>query len=122
MVAAGEDEDATPEPAGGYVCPYCAVPAPSDSWHTQAQVAMAEAIVMREVVQPEIDKLSRSARKMSGGLIELSVESDLPEIPDENAEDDGMRRVDFPCHPEEPVKVDAAWTRSVHCLLCGSSV
>jgi hypothetical protein len=32
-----------------------------------------------------------------------------------------MRRVDFRCHPEEPVKVLDDWNRSVHCPICGAT-
>jgi hypothetical protein len=32
-----------------------------------------------------------------------------------------MRRVDFLCHPAEPVKVLDDWGRPVHCLICGES-
>ncbi len=30
-----------------------------------------------------------------------------------------MMRVDFPCHPEEPLKVSEDWDGDVACLLCG---
>ena len=30
-----------------------------------------------------------------------------------------MVRVDMPCHPEEPLKVDAKWDGEVACLVCG---
>ncbi len=117
-----DDLDATPAPDGGYFCPYCGVQAPPDAWHTKAQIEQATAIIMREVVEPEIKKLSRSIERLNrqGGLVQASLESDLPEGLDDNAEDDAMRRVDFPCHPQEPVKVDEALAKAVHCLLCGT--
>lgn len=34
-------------------------------------------------------------------------------------EPDDMRRVDFECHPAEPVKVFENWSEPVHCLVCG---
>jgi hypothetical protein len=30
-----------------------------------------------------------------------------------------MIRVDFDCHPTEPVKVLDDWDKSVYCLICG---
>ncbi|MGB2874754.1 MAG: EamA family transporter [Gaiellaceae bacterium] len=35
------------------------------------------------------------------------------------AEPDDMKRVDFACHPTEPVKVREDWKDPVHCLVCG---
>ena len=47
--------------------------------------------------------------------------TDAPEAPVLTEEND-MRRVDFECHPSEPLKVLEAWERSVHCLVCGAAV
>lgn len=47
---------------------------------------------------------------MSGG--------EAPALPAENAEDDGMRRVDFGCH-DEPVKVIESWNQAPYCPVCG---
>lgn len=30
-----------------------------------------------------------------------------------------MVRVEFPCHLEEPIKVDKTWKEDIACLLCG---
>jgi len=35
-------------------------------------------------------------------------------------EPDDMRRIDFACHPAEPVKVLESWSEPPHCLVCGS--
>lgn len=122
-MASQDDTEGTPAPDGGYFCPYCAIQAPPDAWHTKPQIAMAQAIAAREVLGPEMKKLERSLRnigKSSGGLIDASLEYDLPDEPEPLIEDDDMRRIDFGCHPDEPVKVLDGWTRPVHCLLCGS--
>jgi hypothetical protein len=107
-----------------YYCPYCAVTAPPDAWLTKAQIAVMEEIARRELVDPELDKLERSIKRLnssSGGLIriEARLERDEPEPAPELDETDDMRRVDFTCHPAEPVKVLDDWERSVHCLICG---
>jgi hypothetical protein len=112
------------EAPDGYYCPYCAVTAPPDAWLTKAQVAAAEAIVQRELVDPEFHKLEREIdhlKRRPGGLIgiEVRLERDEPEPVPELNEPDDMRRIDFICHPMEPVKVLDDWDRAVHCLICG---
>jgi hypothetical protein len=123
------DEDAAAETAGAeasesYYCPYCAVTAPPDAWLTKAQVAVMHEIVRHELVDPEFDKLERKFDRLnrsSGGLIgiEVRLERDEPEPAPELDETDDMRRVDFACHPAEPVKVLDDWDGPVHCLICG---
>jgi len=112
------------EAPDGYYCPYCAVTAPPDAWLTKAQVASAEAIVQRELIDPELHKLEREIDQLnrrSGGLIgiEVRLERDEPEPAPELNEPDDMRRIDFICHPTEPVKVLDDWDRPVHCPICG---
>jgi hypothetical protein len=112
------------EAPDGYYCPYCAVTAPPDAWLTNAQVAAAEELVQRELVDPELHTLKREIDRLnrrSGGLIDIDVrlERDEPEPAPELDEPDDMRRVDFSCHPPEPVKVLDDWESPVHCLICG---
>jgi hypothetical protein len=118
-----EEAEATPAPDAGYFCPYCAIQAPTGSWFTKAQVETAHAIAAREVIGPQMKKLERSIGglgKSSGGLIEGKLDYEPPDEPEPLTEDDDMRRVDFACHPNEPVKVLDDWAKPVHCLLCGS--
>jgi len=58
----------------------------------------------------------------TGGLIDIRAEVtvDEPDSPPELEERDDMRRVDFSCHPSEPVKVLDGWETEVHCLMCGA--
>jgi hypothetical protein len=91
---------------------------------TKAQIAVMEETARRELVDPELDKLERSIKRLnrsSGGLIsiEARLERDEPEPAPELDETNDMRRVDFTCHPAETVKVLDDWDRSVHCLICG---
>jgi hypothetical protein len=122
LASQNDDEDPTPEPDGGIYCPYCSVQAPGDAWHTPAQLEQARAIIMREVVGPQLENLGRSINRLnrSGGMVQASMKADLPDEPESNAEDDAMRQVDFACHPDEPVKVDEGWAKPVHCLICGT--
>lgn len=124
---ASDDEevaDGDPPDDGGYFCPYCAIQAPAGEWFTQAQIELAQNMIARDVVDPMMKKFGRDLKRrtrQSGGLLEMSVEYDSPEGVDPLTEDDDMRRVDFACHPDEPVKVFDDWTGGVHCLVCGAS-
>jgi hypothetical protein len=51
--------------------------------------------------------------------IDVRLDRDKPEPAPELDEPDDMRRVDFTCHPLEPVKVLDDWESPVHCLICG---
>jgi hypothetical protein len=108
-----DDEDTAETPdAAGYFCPYCAIQAPPDHWFTQAQIEYLQTLATREFGGQMLDQFERSGFK---------VERNLPAEPNELTEDDDMRRVDFPCHPSEPVKVLDDWSRPVHCLICGQA-
>jgi hypothetical protein len=76
------------------------------------------------LIDPELHKLEREIDQLnrrSGGLIgiEVRLERDEPEPAPELNEPDDMRRIDFICHPTEPVKVLDDWDRPVHCPICG---
>ena len=88
----------------GYFCPYCGVQAPGHAWLTQAQVALAQNLVERELIGPMISKLG--VYQCPGKLDPLT-------------EPDDMTLVVFPCHPSEPLKVLDDWRKPVYCLICG---
>lgn len=119
------EERGEPLPAGGYFCPYCAVQAPPGSWWTKPQLAKARAIVTSEVLDPELDKLRRTMgerERSPGGLIQARLEGSLTEEiePIDLSEANDMRRIDFTCHPADPIKVSEDWKSPVHCLICGT--
>lgn len=103
-----DDED-TSGPDGGYHCPYCRVQAPPGSWWTPAQLELAQGTAMSEVVGPMLKGFAREFGGTYSG-------SDEPEA---LSETDDMTRVDFACHPEEPVKVLDDWNKPAYCLICG---
>jgi hypothetical protein len=117
-------QNGDPPSPGGYYCPYCGVQAQPDAWLTKAQVDMVQNKVMREVVGPAMQDFGRSfgrIAKSSGGLVRAELKG--PEIPPEAdplTEQDDMRRIDFACHPEEPLKVLDNWSGPVYCLICGT--
>lgn len=117
----GEAESTEP-PDGGYFCPYCAIQAPDGSWFTQAQIDLAQSTVANEVVGPMLQDFTRdlgNIGRRSGGMFTVSASYDAPDQMDPLTEADDMKRVDFECHPAEPVKVLDDWDRQVHCLICG---
>jgi hypothetical protein len=122
-LVAQEATDATPAVAGGYFCPYCAVQAPTDAWWTRAQLELAQATIQRDVIAPELRKLKRDVERANprSGFIQVSV--DISDEPDQPAlgESNDMRRVDFTCHPDDPVKVLENWEHPISCTICAKA-
>jgi len=117
-----EEGTAAPITDGGYFCPYCGVQAPTNAWLTQAQVELAQNMVATEVVGPMLKKFGDGLGgigRRSGGIISAKVSYDPPDKLDPLTEVDDMIRVDFECHPTEPVKVLDDWAKPVRCLICG---
>jgi len=115
-----EDEEPTPPADGGYFCPYCGVQAPPDSWWTEAQINAARAQAYEEVVKPQLEGFGKSLG--GSGMFEIDVSVSEPEKSPPLDEQEDMRRVDFSCHPGEPVKVLEDWARPVRCPICGDVV
>lgn len=100
----------SPEPDGGYHCPYCNTQ--GDDWFTEAQREWA----INQAGNAVGEKLFGNF----GSSSSLKVNWEPSHVP-EPIEPNDMQRVDFDCHPEEPVKVLDGWTRPVHCIVCGSA-
>jgi hypothetical protein len=114
----GEQSVAAPD--AGYFCPYCTSQAPAGSWWTKPQVEAQRSRIYDEVVKPKLDDFADSARQASAGFIKIDVTTTGPAKPPPLTESDDMRRVDFECHPTEPLKVLEDWNQPVHCLVCGA--
>lgn len=119
-LSGNEDETSPPE---GYFCPYCGETAQDDQWLTRAQLRVIEASIEENVLAPQVRELQDSLSDMaeaSGGLLEFRAEaqqeSSRPRLLTEPSD---MTRVDFDCHPDEPVKIADDWHGPVHCLVCG---
>jgi len=121
--SAAPEGESEPMADGDYFCPYCGVQAPPDAWWTKAQLALAKSIVSREVVLPGLDGLRRNLSQIarsSGGAVKFKMgPRKSPPEQDPLTETDDMKRMDFPCHCREPVKILEDWTQPVYCLLCG---
>lgn len=109
------------EMADAYFCPYCYEPAPLDTWWTKEQLEYAQQLAMAEALGPQLHRmkgdLERGNRRSKGIRFEMS--SSALSRPEPLVEPDDMVRVDMPCHPEEPLKVDDEWDGEVACLVCG---
>ncbi len=122
------NEASDAEPGGGtdtgaeaYFCPCCHEPAPPDAWWTKEQLAYARQLAAAEVLGPQLRDLQDTIEGInrSGGFLRIETELTAPGRPVALTEADDMVRIDLPCHPEEPLKVDDAWDGEVACLVCG---
>jgi hypothetical protein len=121
LPASEDDGDAADVLEGGYFCPYCGVQAPADAWFTEAQLAFAGSMVEVEVVEPMLEKFADEIAQSfkSAGMTTRCAPSSRAEEPDPLTENDDMTRVDFACHPSEPLKVLDDWHQPARCLICG---
>jgi hypothetical protein len=97
--------DSYPPADGFYGCPYCKARA-DDFWTSQQREYLVWTAGQEALRELE-----------SGGF---KVEGSPPPLPPVDPAD--MERVDFTCHPDEPVKVYAGWVSSqpVYCIICGT--
>jgi hypothetical protein len=115
--------ESIPAADGGYFCPYCGVQASPDTWFTPAQLEYGREVASARLVGPMlkgfVDGINRSGGASRG--LKFSASSSSTSEPEPLTEADDMVRVDFSCHPTEPVKVTEGWSVPVHCLVCGSA-
>lgn len=107
-----------PDPEDGYVCPYCGIRSPVNSWWTEAQLALARAQAIREIVDPEVGRPVDTGGPPPG-FVPIDITASPPEDPPPLLEPDDMREVGFACHRQMPVKVADDWPKPLHCPLCG---
>lgn len=112
------DTDSEVEP-GGYHCPYCDGRADEDAWWTHAQLRVVEAAAVHVVEGRLHDMFKNMERKSTKHLKIKAGSAPRKPSPSSSSEPDDMQRVDFVCHPKEPLKIDDNWSGCVHCLVCG---
>lgn len=113
-------DEGEPMPEGGYHCPYCDGRS-DDGWWTGPQLAHIEALVASQaecMLRDAMKPLERNSSEFMTLSVSQSPKTQVPSVPDEPND---MRRIDFDCHPAEPVKVIENWDAPVHCLLCGKT-
>jgi hypothetical protein len=116
-----EISDEAEEVPEAYFCPYCHEPAPLDAWWTKEQLEYAQQLAAAEVLGPELRRMKgdlESGNRRSG-MIRFGASMPSSSRPEPLTEPDDMVRVDVPCHPEDPIKVDEEWEGEVACLICG---
>jgi hypothetical protein len=103
--------------AAGYHCPYC--DGRAEEWWTDPQLRVVEKI-MGHYAEEQLHGMFKGLERRSSEFVKIEAgpaprqpQTTLPEEPDD------MRRVEFTCHPGEPVKVLDEWAEPVHCLVCG---
>lgn len=109
-----------------YHCPYCNHQADASvaAWMTEAQSTYAKEYALHSSLGPALRELDASLKRLSksGGMAGSSVHGTgiVPREPTPLSEPTDMVRVDFSCHPEQPLKVADDWVGPVHCLICGA--
>lgn len=117
-LAAQDDADKNESSSPDEVrCPYCNTPSDSDSWHTPAQLEYASSVAASEVMDPMLKEFVEGFEPNDFISVSYEPGERLSEPP---AEPNDMKRIEFACHPDEPVKIAEDWGKDVHCLICGS--
>lgn len=117
-----ETSEATEQPEV-YFCPYCHDAAPPSSWWTKEQIEYMQKVAAARVLGPELRRFGKNLRnrsRSSRGSVNFEFTgSSSPSEPPSFIEPDDMVRLDFPCHPEEPIKVESSWKDAAACPTCG---
>jgi len=113
--------EGTQEASEAYFCPYCHEPADPDAWWTKEQLRYAQELAAAEVLRPELRRFKSDLERGNRRSGMIRIDMSVPPIsrPEPLAEPDDMVRVDVPCHPQKPIKVNEAWEQEVTCLVCG---
>jgi uncharacterized Zn-finger protein len=112
--------DEMQESPESYYCPYCYASAEADHWSTAQQLEYIQQQAMAEIVGPDLYRLQEQLEQASqSGLFRIEMNAPLVVEPDPLVESNDMMRLAFPCHVEEPIKVDEQWNQEVTCMMCG---
>ncbi len=112
-----KDSDASP----AAYCPYCSAIA-EGRWDTDAQSAYFRANAERLAAEYVARQFSEMLDGLSSSFLQVSHEQgDLPPDPGAPPPEslEGFQLVRVPCHPDDPLKIDASWSDDVACALCG---
>ncbi len=114
-------DESGPAPSEGYHCPYCDRQAEPDQWFTRGQIEYLGAVGLQQFAEPVLDELEQTLGGVNktDGPLNIRFERGEIEVPPQPKEPNDMRRLDFGCHPTEPIKVMEEWDGPVHCLICG---
>ncbi len=105
--------DDTHESPEAYYRPYCYASADADTWYTAQQIEYIQQQAMAEVVGPHLYRLQEQIEQAShNGLFRIEMDAPLMVEPEPLVECNDMVQLAFPCHVEEPIKVDEQWNRA----------
>ncbi|MHB8598779.1 MAG: hypothetical protein ACYDER_18420 [Ktedonobacteraceae bacterium] len=112
-------EDNEDNNGDSYYCPYCHEPA--TTWWTKEQLEYALQLAFKEVFEPELQSFQRKIESLNNSGSFVRADAKLSSLPEQISliETDDMMKVEFPCHPEEPLKIDETWEQDVACIICG---
>lgn len=112
------------QPQSEYYCPYCGKPAGINSWWTKEQVQYAKQLTAVKVIDPELEKFAKDLKRLNrpGSLVQFEAKYKRPSKPLPLHEPNDMRKVEPPCHPNEPLKIREDWNKPIFCLICGKSI
>jgi DNA-directed RNA polymerase subunit RPC12/RpoP len=102
---------------GGYHCPYCDGRS-VDGWWTRSQFAAIEDETAF-FAESQIHEMFKGMERQSNQFLKIKAGSAPRRRKRPLTEPDDMKRIDFACHPAEPLKVLEDWSERVHCLVCG---
>src|SRR6266446_9338595 len=116
-----DTRDDTQESPEAYYCPYCHTSANADTWYTAQQIEYIQQQAIAEIVGPSLYRLQEQLEQASqSGLFRVEMTSHVPMEPEPLMEFNDMVQLVFPCHVEEPIKVDERWNQEVACVMCGT--
>jgi hypothetical protein len=78
-------------------------------------------IAVAEALGPQLRGMKNYQERSNRLSKWITLAISVPDLsrPEPLKEPDDMVRVDLPCHPEEPLKVEETWEQEVSCLVCG---
>ncbi|MFL5694654.1 MAG: TIR domain-containing protein [Ktedonobacteraceae bacterium] len=113
--------DETQESPGTYYCPYCSASADADAWFTAQQLEYIQQQAMAEIIGPSLSRLQQQLEQANqSSLLRIEMTSPVPTEPEPLAECNDMVGLVFPCHVDEPIKVDEHWDQELTCVVCGT--
>jgi len=111
------------QPQSQYYCPYCRKSAAIAGWWTREQRQYMKQLAAAKIIGPELEKSIKAWKRSNQPRSPVQFEGKYkaPSKPLPLHEPDDMRKVEPPCHPNEPLKIRENWNKPTFCLICGKS-
>jgi hypothetical protein len=104
-----------------YFCPYCFQSAPLDHWYTPEQLEYCKQQAIAQILGPQLRQIKQDLDMLnqSSKILKIDVTLRSTTTPEPLKDINDMVWVEFPCHLEEPIKIESAWLQDIACILCG---